>query len=88
MTTEYAPAQAKSLNPDEQTALDHVFSYHAPDAAAIAHMQELRESAKSLASLILQVCPRCADRSAAIRQVREAVMSANASIALGGKNLP
>jgi hypothetical protein len=70
---------------DEDT-LNDVFRYHAPDAAQVVRYQELREAAKAFARVVLQHCPPSADRSAAVRHVREALMTANASIALGGKN--
>jgi hypothetical protein len=44
----------------------------------------VRAAGKTLALAILAVTPRSADQTAAIRKVREAVMTANAAIALGG----
>ncbi len=61
--------------------LDNVFTYH-DDPNRIPHYQAVREAAKQLATAILRNCPDCADRSAALREVRNSVMSANASIAL------
>jgi hypothetical protein len=77
----------QNLTPAEQLALDDVFSYHAPDAAQIEAFPPIRAAAKELARAILQNAPPCADRSAAIRKVREAVMTANAAIALRGRSL-
>ena len=42
----------------------------------------VRNAAKQLAQVILDHAPDCADRSTALRMVREAVMYANAAIAL------
>jgi hypothetical protein len=64
-----------------QANLDEIFTYHNDPARAI-HYIRVREAAKVLALTILENCPECADRSAALREVRNAVMSANASIAL------
>ena len=61
--------------------LDNVFVYH-NDLTKNAKYQAMREAAKNLAKVILENCPDCADRSAALRQVRESVMSANAGLAL------
>jgi hypothetical protein len=61
--------------------LDNVFSYH-DDDRRIKHYQAVREAAKLFCRTVLENCPSCADRSAAIRSIREAVMQANASIAL------
>jgi len=60
------------------------WEYHAPEPGDHEKYLRLRAKARELAELIEEVCPPCADRSAAIRKVREAVMTANASIALRG----
>lgn len=61
--------------------LDDVFSYQ-NDPNRIPHYDAVRQAAKELARAILTNAPECADRSAALRDVRNAVMSANAAIAL------
>lgn len=65
--------------------IDHVFKYHAPSPDQVPKYEELREYAKMFADAIIRLTPACADQSAALRHVREAVMTANASIALGGR---
>lgn len=65
--------------------LDNIFKYHAPDSDQQVAYEKLRSSAKSFASAIVELTPPCADQTAAIRKVREAVMTANAAIALKGK---
>lgn len=65
--------------------LDHVFKYHAPTAGQPEKYEELRQSAKDFAATIQRLVPVCADQSAALRHVREALMTANAAIALDGK---
>jgi len=62
--------------------IDYIFAYHAPVQPQVDSYAAIRYAAKNLATVILENCPDCADRSAAIRKVREAVMTANASIAL------
>lgn len=47
-------------------------------------MVSIRENAIYLAQLIMQCAPDCADRSAALRAVREAAMWANAAITKDG----
>lgn len=64
--------------------VDDVFSYHAPSGDDLANYQTLRESAKEFAKTILECTISCADQQAAIRKVREAVMTANAAVALKG----
>lgn len=73
---------------DEMTVVDqieHQFTYHAPTERQVGDMKEIRDTAKELAHLIAARCPASADRTVAIRKIREAVMIANASIVLGGK---
>lgn len=61
--------------------IENWFSYHAPTEKQIAAYQIIRGTARSLALVILENTPACADQSAAIRLLREAVMTANAAIA-------
>lgn len=65
--------------------LHGVIEYHAPSTAALQNIANVRLGAENLCRAILQNCPDCADRSAALRHVREAMMTANASIVLEGK---
>lgn len=65
--------------------LDWIFTYHQPTAEQLPKYEELRQAAKTLAEAIVRLTPQCADQSAAIRLVREAVMTANSSIALEGR---
>jgi hypothetical protein len=64
--------------------LTDVFTYHAPTEAQKANYLEIRSAAKVLAEAILENTPQCADQQAALRHVREAVMTANAAVALEG----
>lgn len=63
--------------------IDGVFTFHPATAEQEVGYLEIRSSAKRLVASILRHAPECADQSAAIRKVREAVMTANAAIALG-----
>jgi len=62
--------------------LDNLFCYHTPKDDQPVRYEVLRAKAKEFAVTILNCCPDSADRSDAIRKVREAVMMANASIAV------
>jgi hypothetical protein len=64
--------------------LADVFSYHAPGGNDLANYQALRDAARAFAEVILTDSPPCADQQAALRKVREAVMTANAAVALKG----
>ena len=61
--------------------LDALFTYHPPIDDQPARYIRIRDGGKALARIIDECCPSGPDRSAAIRKVREAVMTANASIA-------
>lgn len=75
------------LTASEQASLDNVFSHHKPEESQIPKYTAIREAGKALAAQIfLHVAP-CADRSDALRKVREVVMTANSAIALNGAHL-
>lgn len=65
--------------------LEDVIRYHAPTGKQVAAIGEIRDAAQDMIDAILDVCPTCGDQQAAIRKVREAMMTANASIVLEGK---
>jgi hypothetical protein len=66
-------------------SVEHWFTYQSPTPEQVKAMAEIRQAAKCLASLMVTHCPPSPDRTTAIRKLREAVMTANASIVLGGK---
>jgi len=66
------------------TDLEKVFTYQPPSPADVVAYKAIRDAALVLAKTIQDNTPVCADQSAAIRKVREAVMTANAARALGG----
>ncbi len=71
--------------------LDNWFRYHAPadhpegSAAVQARYERLRRAAGEFARTIVEETPTSADQTAAVRKVREAVMTANAAIACEGR---
>ena len=73
------------LDVAQQAELDNVFSYHKPFGDQPQRYEAIRAKAKELATVILLATPKCADQSAAIRKLREAVMTANAAIAINEK---
>ena len=66
--------------------LADLFSYH-DDPRKVPNYVAIRTAAKNLVTVILQNAPDSADRTYAIRCVREAVLWANAAVALDGRNL-
>jgi hypothetical protein len=67
-----------------QKQIEELFTYHTPKDDQPARYQAIRDKAKELAQVIVDNTPGSADQSAAIRKLRECVMTANASIALEG----
>jgi hypothetical protein len=65
--------------------LDEIFTYHAPTLAQQEMYERIRKEGKSFAAWVLRCTPPCADQTAAIRKIREAVMTANAAVALRGR---
>jgi hypothetical protein len=61
--------------------LDDVFTYHAPKDDQPTRYANIRTACKAAAAAILDNTEKGADQQAAIRHIREAMMTANASIA-------
>ena len=74
-----------SVDVPNDDKIQNWFTYHPPSDGDIPKYKEVRNKALDLARTINSCCPDGADKSAAIRKVREAVMTANASIACCGK---
>jgi len=72
------------VSPVTRNNLADVFTYHAPSGLANTQLIAVREAGRALAAAIIENTPQCADQQAAIRHVREAVMTANAAIVLVG----
>jgi hypothetical protein len=64
-----------------QTNIDNWFTYHAPTAETLAAYNAIREAAKVYAEVVNQYVPDCADKTAAVRIIRESVMAANLAVA-------
>jgi hypothetical protein len=70
------------FTPDQ---LKEIFTYHPPDAEQQLAYERLRVAAFDFSVVLVTLTHPCADQSAAIRLLRECVMTANAAIALHGK---
>ena len=68
---------------DEQLA--NWFTYHSPTPEQLPKYLAIREAGAAFAKVIVENSPSSADQTAAVRKVREAVMTANQAIACGGK---
>lgn len=65
----------------EQAELDNWFSYHPPTPAKGAQYAHIREESKKIAEYVMMNVPNSADRTAALRSLRNTVMAINLSIA-------
>lgn len=65
--------------------IEAYFTYHAPTGSQITRLGIVSQAAKNLAYVIFDYTPDSADRTAALRKLRECVMTANAAIVLEGK---
>lgn len=69
----------------DEDLLNEIFKYHPPlEEATRLKYEALRAAARNFAQVILTNTPHGEDRRAALRHVREAVMTANAAVALNG----
>lgn len=66
--------------------IENMFTYHAPNPSQIQRYQVIREGAKQLGRTMLNCCPHSRERSAAITLLQNAVMMANAAIAINEKD--
>ena len=62
--------------------LDSIFTYHKPTGTQPERYVAIREKAKELATLIQDTTPEGRERSVALTNVQQAVMWANAAIAI------
>lgn len=62
--------------------LDNIFKYHKPTEEQVPRYEAIRAAGKECAEVIIENTEECADQTAAIRKLRECIMTANASIAL------
>jgi hypothetical protein len=69
----------------DSPTLDYIFRYHPPSPDQIPKYQAIRDAALEFAKVLIVNTPTCADQTAAIRKLRECVMTANSAIALDGR---
>ena len=66
--------------------IDNWFKYHAPTDDQKNRYAKIRAEARHFAHVVQKLTPACADQTAALRKIREAVMTANAAIACNEGN--
>lgn len=65
----------------------NIFTYHAPFGDQARRYEELRTKAKEMAFLIEACCPESREKSLAFTNLQQAIMWANASIAINEKEV-
>lgn len=71
---------------DEQ--IENTFSYHPPFGNQPQRYMAIRDEAKALARTIQRACPESREKSLALTNIQQAVMWANASIAINETTVP
>lgn len=61
-----------------------MFTYHPPKDGQVETYQKIRDEAKEFALLVDAACPPSREKSLAITSIQQAVMWANAAIAIHG----
>ena len=68
-----------------QEKIERWFTYHAPTPDQVVKYAVIRDAAKAFALVIAANTPLSAYQTASIRHLRDCVMTANCSIACGGR---
>lgn len=76
-------SRATELTDEVSLAVDDMFTYHPWAEEQTTRGHEVRIALASAVKVIIRYVPPCADRSAAIRKIREARMDANSAITHG-----
>lgn len=69
---------------DQHKKIEEIFTYHKPQGNQQAMYQEIREHARAFAHAIVELTPFSREQSLAITNLQQAVMFANAAIAIHG----
>lgn len=64
-----------------QSDIDNWFSYHAPTPEQLVAYNDIRQTAKIFAETVNKHVPDSADKTSAMRKIRESVMAANLAVA-------
>lgn len=73
------------MHEDINVLVEHWFTFHPVQPGQAEKYEAIRAAAKEFAKVIVELCPGSADRTVAIRHIRDAVFNANASIACDGR---
>lgn len=76
------------LTEEDQRLLSKVFTYHRPSGNQAERYTRIRAAGKAFAAVVLGSCPNSRERSMAFSHIQEAVMCANAAIAVNENHVP
>jgi hypothetical protein len=65
----------------KQEDINNWFTYHAPTPEKVKVYADIRDKGKELAELFNNSVPDCADKTAAVRELRNTIMAMNLAIA-------
>ena len=65
--------------------IENTFTYHRPFGDQQVRYEEIRSKAKELAYVLNRCCPESREKSVAFTNLQQAIMWANASIAINEK---
>jgi hypothetical protein len=68
-----------------ESQINEIFTYHQPINDQSQRYEALRQAAKGLAHFISKSCPESREKSLAITSLQQAIMWANAAIAINEK---
>ena len=68
-----------------QSDINNWFTYHAPTPEQLVAYTDIRQAAKIYAETVNKHVPDSADKTAAMRKIRESVMAANLAVACNSK---
>lgn len=74
-----------AIHPSNRITLENlkqVVYWHKPNEEAVKKFECIAKASEEFMKIILENCPDCADRSAALRHARDARMTANSAISL------
>jgi hypothetical protein len=77
--------RAEKLTPEVEKEIDELFVYQPWSDSQVARGKEVREALAQAVKVIVANVPASADRSVAIRKLREARMDCNAAISFDGR---
>lgn len=85
MDSEFNITRFEGASPESAKTIDDMFEYHRWTDEQTTKGQKVRSALADAVKVIVENVPASADRSAAIRKLREARMDANSAITHNGK---